>query len=113
MEITKALKPFIRRGANTFGNIVYMENNAKWRLRVFAHEPVTSLARDKVTAGVNGSQWWAYSEGRTGLFLSGWILYRVMKFGFPVESTTIRRALNNQNASVGTSMVPVKHQRDY
>ncbi len=24
MEITKVLKPFIRRGANTFGNIVYM-----------------------------------------------------------------------------------------
>ncbi len=24
MEITKAVKPFIRRGANTFGNIVYM-----------------------------------------------------------------------------------------
>ncbi len=23
MEITKVLKPFIRRGANTFGNIVY------------------------------------------------------------------------------------------
>ncbi len=24
MEITKLLKPFIRRGANTFGNIVYI-----------------------------------------------------------------------------------------
>ncbi len=24
MEITKAVKPFIRRGANTFGNIVYV-----------------------------------------------------------------------------------------
>ncbi len=24
MEITKAVKLFIRRGANTFGNIVYM-----------------------------------------------------------------------------------------
>ncbi len=23
MEITKVVKPFIRRGANTFGNIVY------------------------------------------------------------------------------------------
>ncbi len=23
MEITKVLKPFIRRGANTFGNIAY------------------------------------------------------------------------------------------
>ncbi len=56
MEITKALKPFIRRGANTFGNIVYMKNNAKWRLRVFAHDPVTSLARVKVTAVMNGSQ---------------------------------------------------------
>ncbi len=55
MEITKVLKPFIRRGANTFGNIVYMKNNAQWRLRVFAHDPVTSLARVKVTAGVNES----------------------------------------------------------
>ncbi len=27
MEITKVLKPFIRRGANTFGNIVY---EAEW-----------------------------------------------------------------------------------
>ncbi len=26
MDITKVLKPFIRRGANTFGNIVYLEN---------------------------------------------------------------------------------------
>ncbi len=25
MEITKVVKPFIRRGANTFGNIVYMD----------------------------------------------------------------------------------------
>ncbi len=25
MEITKAVKPFIRRGANTFGNIVYSD----------------------------------------------------------------------------------------
>ncbi len=24
MEITKVVKPFIRRGANTFGNIVYI-----------------------------------------------------------------------------------------
>ncbi len=24
MDITKAVKPFIRRGANTFGNIVYI-----------------------------------------------------------------------------------------
>ncbi len=24
MEITKVVKPFIRRGANTFGNIVYV-----------------------------------------------------------------------------------------
>ncbi len=24
MEITKVIKPFIRRGANTFGNIVYL-----------------------------------------------------------------------------------------
>ncbi len=25
MEITKVVKPFIRRGANTFGNIVYIK----------------------------------------------------------------------------------------
>ncbi len=27
MEITKVVKPFIRRGANTFGKIVYLGNN--------------------------------------------------------------------------------------
>ncbi len=27
MEITKVVKPFIRRGANTLGNIVYLESN--------------------------------------------------------------------------------------
>ncbi len=27
MEITKVAKPFIRRGANTFGNIVYMNTS--------------------------------------------------------------------------------------
>ncbi len=26
MEITKVVKPFITRGANTFGNIVYLQN---------------------------------------------------------------------------------------
>jgi len=25
MEITKVVKPFIRRGANTFGNMVYLK----------------------------------------------------------------------------------------
>ncbi len=30
MEITKIVKPFIRRGwPNTFGNIVYLSNNKK------------------------------------------------------------------------------------
>ncbi len=30
MEITKIVKPFIRRGClNTFGNIVYLSNNKK------------------------------------------------------------------------------------
>ncbi len=29
MEITKVVKPFIRRGANTFGNIVYLSQAAK------------------------------------------------------------------------------------
>ncbi len=30
MEITKVVKPFIRRGANTFGNIVYVDILIKW-----------------------------------------------------------------------------------
>ncbi len=29
MEITKVVKPFIRRGANTFGNIVYHRGHAQ------------------------------------------------------------------------------------
>lgn len=34
-----------------------------------------------------------------------------MKLGFPVVSTSISRALNNQNESVGTNMVPVEHHK--
>ncbi len=30
MEITKVVKPFIRRGANTFGNIVYVVARVFW-----------------------------------------------------------------------------------
>lgn len=36
-----------------------------------------------------------------------------MKLGFPVVSTTISRALNNQNESVGTNMVPVEHHKEH
>ncbi len=32
MEITKVVKPFIRRGANTFGNIVYIYIIYKYKL---------------------------------------------------------------------------------
>ncbi len=31
MEITKVLKHFIRRGANTFGNIVYIYSHTRFK----------------------------------------------------------------------------------
>ncbi len=33
MEINKVVKPFIRRGANTFGNIVYIANGCNQMLK--------------------------------------------------------------------------------
>ncbi len=38
MEITKVVKPFIRRGANTFGNIVYIQFDAQ---KLFSFCPAT------------------------------------------------------------------------
>ncbi len=37
MEITKVVKPFIRRGANTFGNIVYVLGTIKAIINIYIY----------------------------------------------------------------------------